>query len=154
MSNIRGVLSTVTRWIAVRAFVLVNDTQHGNVAAAAGVAMLKEFRRDGFYRVLNSASADLRAELEKRLAIRKMPAIITGLVSLWHIVFADYPPVNHADMMRSDMARARSFDAELIRQGVLVLPGVRRLMTAAHDSEAVEATLAAMDRALARTRAF
>jgi glutamate-1-semialdehyde 2,1-aminomutase len=133
-------------------FVLVNGTQHGNVAAAAaGVAMLKELRRDAFYRALNSASADLRAELDKRMAARKAPAIITGMASLWHVVFADAPPVNHADMMRSDAARARAFDAELIRQGVLVLPGVRRLMTAAHDAESVEATLAAMDRALAKT---
>lgn len=131
-------------------FVLVNGTQHGNpTAAAAGCAMLREIRKPGFYRSLNETSASLRTELAKTVAACKLPAVITGMGSLWHIVFADRPPVNHADMIRSDMKRLREFDAALIREGVFILPGVRRLMTAAHDMETMSLTLAAVRRAAA-----
>jgi glutamate-1-semialdehyde 2,1-aminomutase len=131
-------------------FVLVNGTQHGNSpAAAAGCAMLRELRKPGFYRALNETSATLRAELAEAVKLYELPAVITGIGSLWHIVFADRPPVNHADMIRSDMKRLREFDAALIREGVFVLPGVRRLTTAAHDTETMSLTLSAVKRAAA-----
>ena len=134
-------------------FVLVNGTQHGNpMAAAAGLAMLRELRVPGFYRELNDRSESFRGQLSDIVARTGLPAVVTGLASLWHVVFAERPPANHADMLRSDLARLRAFDTELIRQGVFVLPGVRRLITAAHDSAALELAANALTRAAEKLR--
>jgi len=134
-------------------FVLVNGTQHGNpIASAAGLAMLDQLRKPGFYEKLNDMSATFREEVSAIVMHARLPAVVTGIASLWHVVFAQQAPVSHVDMMRSDMARLRAFDAELIRQGVLVLPGVRRINTATHDATALSLAAEGIARAASKVR--
>jgi glutamate-1-semialdehyde aminotransferase len=48
-------------------------------------------------------------------------------------------------MLNSDSAMQRKFDRALIRQGINLLPGVRRFISAAHGEAEIEATVRAVD---------
>jgi glutamate-1-semialdehyde 2,1-aminomutase len=128
--------------------VLVNGTTHGSpVAAAAGLATLAELRAPGFHRKLNDWNATLRREVATRLERHRVPAIVTGEGSFWHVAFTDRPHRDNADSLRADHDRIVAFDSELIRQGVHLLPGGRRIATAAHGEPELEDTLRAVDAA-------
>jgi len=126
----------------------MNGTMHGNpLGSAAGLATLKTLQADpDFYKRLNAFSDELRGALSERLARHGVPAVIVGIGSLWHVLFTGRQPVNHADVMAADAARGRAFDTALIREGIFVIPGTRRLVSAAHGPDEMEATVAAFDR--------
>ena len=64
---------------------------------------------------------------------------------MWLVVFTDSEPRSYADMLNSDSAMQRKFDRALIRQGINLLPGVRRFISAAHGEAEIEATVRAVD---------
>lgn len=129
-------------------YVLINGTTHGSpVAAAAGLAALAELRTPGFHRTLNSWTADLRREVAARLRRHGIPAIVSGEGSFWHVAFADRPHRNNADSLEADHDKIVRFDSGLIRHGVYLLPGGRRIATAAHGDAELEDTLRAVDAA-------
>jgi glutamate-1-semialdehyde 2,1-aminomutase len=131
--------------------VLVNGTTHGSpIAAAAGLATLAELRAPGFHRRLNDWTATLRREVAARLHRHGVPAIVTGEGSFWHVAFTDRPHRDNADSMRADHGRIIEFDSELIRNGVHLIPGGRRLATAAHGDLELDDTLRAVDAACRR----
>ncbi len=131
-----------------RDFAYMNGTLHGNpLASAAGLATLLRLKQPSFYRELNDYSARLRQALAERLKKHDVPAVIVGEGSLWHVLFRETVPVNHGDVMASDMRALRAFDDHLIRSGIFVLPGVRRLVSAAHDGNDFDKTVAAFDAA-------
>ncbi len=132
----------------VDAFAYANGTFNGNpVAAAAALATLEVLRRPGTYDRLNADAARLRAEMQKVLDRHQLPALVIGEASLWQILFTDSVPRNYAQYIEADMARTRALDEALLRNGVLVLPLVRRLVSTAHDEADFEATLSALDAA-------
>jgi glutamate-1-semialdehyde 2,1-aminomutase len=132
-------------------YVLVNGTTHGSpIAAAAGLATLDELRAPDFHRKLNDWTANLRREVAARFRRHRLPAIVTGEGSFWHVAFTDRPHRNNADSLQADHDKIVRFDAELVRQGVYLLPGGRRLVTAAHGDTELEDTLRAVDAACRR----
>ena len=131
--------------------VLVNGTTHGSpIAAAAGLATLAELRAPDFYRNLNDWTADLRREVAALLHRHHVPAIVSGEGSFWHVAFTDRPHRNNADSLRADHDQIVLFDSELVRNGIYLLPGGRRLATAAHGDNELEDTLKAVDAACRR----
>lgn len=131
--------------------VLVNGTTHGSpVAAAAGLAVLAELRVPHFHRNLNEWTANLRREVAARLRRHGVPAIVSGEGSFWHVAFADRPHRNNADSLQADHSKIVRFDSELIRHGIYLLPGGRRIATAAHGGSELEDTLRAVDAACRR----
>ncbi len=131
--------------------VLVNGTTHGSpIAAAAGRATLHELRAPGFYQNLNEWSANLRREVAALLVRHRVPAIVSGEGSFWHVAFTDHPHRNNADSLQADHDKIVLFDSELIRNGIYLLPGGRRLVTAAHGDAELEDTLKAVDAACRR----
>ncbi len=130
------------------AFVYVNGTLHGNpVAAAAGLASLEMLERPGVYEELHATSVAFLAECQAIIDRHRLPALAAGEASLWQILFLDVPPASHADLMRQDTARARALDLELLRNGVCVLPNVRRFTSLVHAPAEYEDTLGALDAA-------
>ena len=53
----------------------------------------------------------------------------------------------HADLMAADNSRTRALDLALMKNGLYVLPGVRRFVSAAHTDADFEKTLAGLDAA-------
>lgn len=133
-------------------FTYFNGTLHGNpVAAAATLAMLDELRKPGVYDRLNQYADNLCRESQALLNRHGIPAIAQNTGSLWQILFTDKTPMNHTDIMASDQVAMRRLDAELMKQGQYVLPGVRRFVSAVHDAKDLEDTLKGLD---AACRAF
>ncbi len=126
----------------------VKGTLHGNpVASAAGMATLDALSQPGFYDRLHAEAEAFGAECQAVLDRHRLPAIVTGGASLWQILFADRHPANHADIMDSDRAASRALDLSLLKNGIYVLPNVRRFVSAAHGSDDFEETLRALDTA-------
>ncbi|NIR61410.1 MAG: aminotransferase class III-fold pyridoxal phosphate-dependent enzyme [Gammaproteobacteria bacterium] len=129
-------------------YAYINGTLHGNpVAAAAGLATLRELERPGFYEDLHAKSDALCRACQSVLDGHGLPAVAAGRASLWQILFMDRAPRSHADVMASDTARAKALDIESIRQGLYVLPNVRRFVSAVHTDEDLEDTVRALDAA-------
>ena len=120
-------------------FAYVNGTFHGNpLGAAAGIAMLTELARPGFYKALHERSQQLRSESQKILDRHGIEAIVAGEGSLWQILFRKTQPRNYADLLSSNMDRVKKWDAFAMKNGIYALPGVRRFMSAAITEEDVE----------------
>ncbi len=127
---------------------LINGTLHTTpLAVAASLATLRELKKSGVYERLNAWTDNLRREMTKVLRHHSVPALVTGVGSLWHIVFADKPNRNHADSLAADNASLKEFDKVLIRNGVHLLPGGRRIAGCAHGAAELEDTLRAADAA-------
>lgn len=132
-------------------YAYINGTLHGNpVAAAAGLATLAELRKPGFYQRLHQKADDLCRECQAVLTRHGLPAIATGAGSLWQILFLDQPPVSQGDILRADMNRSRALDLQCLRDGLYVLPGVRRFISAVHDDGDLQETLRILDGACQR----
>ena len=128
--------------------VLINGTTHGApIAAAAGLAALHELKQTGVHALLNSWTSRLREEICDRVRHYRLAAIVDGDASYWHVAFAERPHRNLQDSLAADHKRIVRFDSELIRNGVYLLPGGRRLATLAHGDSEMETTLRAVERA-------
>ncbi len=130
-------------------YVFVNGTHCGNpLAAAAGLACLRELKKPGAYDLLNGQAEKMRGEAQKVFDRHDMPVLSYGVASYWNILFRDAPPRNQADMdATGDMRSSREFDFELVRQGIYVLPINRRYFSLAHDDEILEESLRRLDAA-------
>ncbi len=129
-------------------YTYLNGTLHGNpVAAAATLAMLDELAAPGVHTRLNAYADDLCGACQAVLRRHKISAIAAHTGSLWQILFMPKPPANHTDMLAGDHAAMRRMDAELIKQGQYVLPGVRRFVSTAHDQTDLEDTVRGLDAA-------
>ena len=129
-------------------YAYINGTFHGNpVAAVAGLATLDELQKEGVYQRLHSNADRLVAECQKVLDRHRISAIVTGARSLWQILHTDRPPVSHVDVMNSDVAATRMLDLAQMKQGLYVLPNVRRFVSCVHNDLDFEETIEALDTA-------
>ena len=129
-------------------YVYVSGTFHGNpLAAAAGLATLDLLKRPGVYDELADRTVRLARLLTDVLAANGRPALVATAGSLWQILHMGSPPRNYADLLASDQAANRTLDNEWTRQGINVIPGLRRFVSLAHTDEHLEATARALDRA-------
>ena len=127
-------------------YAYINGTLHGNpVGCAAGLATLAELRTPGFYDRLHKRAGDLQVACQEVLDRHKLPALALGKGSLWQIVFMDRVPENFADFIRADMASTRNLDIEQMKNGLYVLPAVRRFVSAVHSDQDFEDTARALD---------
>jgi glutamate-1-semialdehyde 2,1-aminomutase len=129
-------------------YVLINGTLHGNpLGSVAGLATLAELRKPGFHDSLHRLADDWRKACNEVLRRHRLPALALGAGSLWQIMFTDKPPSSHADVIASDISRARELDMGLLRNGIYVLPTVRRFISAVHTGQDLEDTVRALDAA-------
>ncbi|MDC0033538.1 aminotransferase class III-fold pyridoxal phosphate-dependent enzyme [Alphaproteobacteria bacterium] len=127
-------------------YAYINGTLHGNpVGCAAGLATLAELRTPGFYDRLHGRAADLQTACQNILDSHNLPALAIGRASLWQVVFMKKEPENFADFIQADMASTRDLDLALMKNGLYVLPGVRRFVSAVHTDEDFDNTTRALD---------
>ncbi len=131
-------------------YAYINGTLHGNpIAAVAGLATLRVLEQPGFYDEFHARADRFRAAIQSVLDSHGLPAIVPGKASFWQILFADDEPANQMDVLATDMKRSGALDVELLRNGIYVLPNVRRFFSAAHDDADLEATVDAFGKACA-----
>lgn len=127
-------------------YAYINGTLHGNpIAAAAGIATIKELSRPGLYAAMGERSEHFKTEAQAVLDRHGVPAIVAGRQTFWQILFMENEPRDQIDVLNSDMAAMRKLDVELLRRGIYVLPGVRRFHSAIDSDADLALTLEALD---------
>ena len=126
-----------------------NGTLHGNpVAAAATLATLDALAKPGVYERLEAFAEKFCARADGVLRDRGVPARVARAGSLWQILFSESEVKNFADLAAGDGEAMRRLDAELLKRGQYVLPGVRRFVSLAHGEEDAEWFAEALDAAI------
>ena len=129
-------------------YAYINGTLHGNpMASAAGKATLEILSEPGFHDRLNQRAAGFFRRVQEVLDRHGLPALVVGGASFWQILFAARPPASQMDVVASDLERTRALDLALLADGIYVLPGVRRFVSAVHTDEDFELALDALERA-------
>jgi len=127
-------------------YAYINGTLHGNpIAAVAGLATLRVLSEPGFYDSFHARANRFRAAFAEVLARHGLPAIVAGKVSFWQFLFTDQSPANQMEVLATDLKRSGALDLGLLRNGVYVLPNVRRFFSAAHDDNDLDRTLSALE---------
>jgi glutamate-1-semialdehyde 2,1-aminomutase len=129
-------------------YVYASGTLHGNpLGAAAGLATLSILREPGFFPNLNSRTETLAKALTDVLDRHERGARVETVGSLWQILHIDEPPRSYTDLLASDRAANMALDTEMMRNGVNVIPGLRRFVASTHSDEDFEQTTEALDQA-------
>lgn len=129
-------------------YVYQNGTLYGNpLGCAAGLAAIETLEQPGSYDLLFKLGEQVRKGLADILKRRGIDAVVFGDGPMWHMLFADKPPTNHRDVMKSDGQKLAKFDTELIRHGIFVLPATRRFVSSAHTDADIEETFVRFDAA-------
>ena len=66
--------------------------------------------------------------------------------SLWQILHIDQSPRSFTDLLWSDRLANNELDTELMRNGINLIPGLRRFVAATHSDDDFELTIEALDR--------
>jgi glutamate-1-semialdehyde 2,1-aminomutase len=127
-------------------YVYASGTLHGNpLGAAAGLATLRRLRDPGFYDALAKSTDRLADGIRAVLADHAMPAIVENIGSIWQPLHIASSPRNYTDLLGSDRAANAALDIGWMRNGVNLIPGLRRFVSAAHDDDDFARTLDALD---------
>ena len=129
-------------------YVYQNGTLQGNpLGCAAALAVLDVLERPGLYEAVFAMADKLRAGMQEVADRHHLGLTVFGEGPMWHFLFADRPPVNYADILRTDLKRQAALEVELLRQGVFVLPNNRRFISITHTDDDLAQTFEAFDRA-------
>jgi glutamate-1-semialdehyde 2,1-aminomutase len=101
-------------------FVAQIGTLNGNpLAAAAGLATLRELRRPGAYTRLQTIGRALQQGLADLVTRSGLPAQVIGDSTMFDVVFTERPVTDYRAMLTADMELTKAFRAECLRRGVL-----------------------------------
>jgi len=126
-------------------------TLNGNpIVLAAAKATLEVLSRDhgAVYVDLFHRGRRLLEGLVSRLRSKGYNAVSNGEGTVFHIAFMDRPARRYRDLLASDTELYSDFVLALLDEGVLALPDGRWYLSTAHTDDVIDATLAAVDRAL------
>lgn len=127
-------------------------TLNGNpIVLAAAKATLDLLARDNgaIYSNLSQHGNRLRKGLVSILKNKGYNVISNGEAAVFHIAFLDRQPRRYRDLLAADNQLYSDFALALLDEGVLVLPDGRWYISVAHTEDVIDATLAAVDRAVA-----
>lgn len=129
-------------------YVYQNGTLQGYpLGCAAALATLSVLRQPGIYEGLFATADALRAGLQEVFDRHAMGIRVFGEGPMWHMLFTDRVPQNWGDILATDLKKQAAFDAELLRQGIFVIPNMRRFVSIKHDARDLAETFAAAERA-------
>jgi glutamate-1-semialdehyde 2,1-aminomutase len=149
----------IMRLVAPAGPVYQAGTLSGNpVAVAAGIAVLGELSRPGFYEKLEKKSARLERELRQAAAAGGAGVTINRVGSMFTVFFADQAVTDYASALRSDTARYAAFFRAMLGRGIYLPPSQfeAAFLSAAHTPDDIDTVGDAARhafRSAARTRA-
>ena len=136
--------------------VMHGGTYNGNVQSmAAALAALDELERDGgaVYRGLEKRGTLLMEGLARLAGKHRLPLRVQGLPAIFQTFFTEgLAPRNYRDAEACDRDRAVAFHRVLQEEGVRITQAGKWFLSAAHDDDVVDETLATVDRAMAALR--
>jgi len=129
-------------------YVYQNGTLQGHMlGCAASLATMDVLSQPGVYERLFQMADKLRTGLQRVFDEHEMGILTFGEGPMWHMLFTDVEPTNWRDIVATDTRKMQAFEAEMLRQGIFVLPGNRRFLSIEHDDNDLERTFDAADRA-------
>jgi glutamate-1-semialdehyde 2,1-aminomutase len=114
------------------------------VAMAATVATLTEIAGGAPYEHIDRVGKRLMDGLRKAFADAGIDARIVGWPAVFQVRLDPVPPRDYREALRADRARYTDIAARLLDHGVRVLPRGTWFVSAAHDDDHVDRTLAAV----------
>ncbi|UNK42273.1 glutamate-1-semialdehyde 2,1-aminomutase [Luteimonas sp. S4-F44] len=128
-------------------------TLSGNpVAMAAGLAMLDLISEPGFHAALEAATHTLCDGLEAAAREAGVPFTTTRVGAMFGLFFTDQPRVDtYAQAVACDTAAFNRFFHGMLERGVFLAPSAFEagFLSAAHDADVIDATIAAAREAFA-----
>lgn len=126
-------------------------TLNGNVMAlSAARAVLDVLSRDhgGVYRDLHRRGQRLRSGVQDLLTGHGLEVVTSGEGPVFSLLFLDRQPQTYRDLLGANRELYAAFALALLDEGVLVLPDGRWYLSTAHSDADIDATLAAVERAV------
>ncbi|MCG6895441.1 MAG: glutamate-1-semialdehyde 2,1-aminomutase [Desulfobacteraceae bacterium] len=127
-------------------------TLSGNpVAMAAGIATLDQIAYPGFYDALEEKAERLSNGLARAAEKAGVPVCLQRVGSMMGMYFTDRKVKNFADAKTSDLERFTAYWAGMLERGIYLAPSQfeAAFVSAAHNVEFIEATVAAAEAVLA-----
>ena len=124
-------------------------TLSGNpLAMRAGLALLGSLD-EAFYDALDRTTRHLTEAITASARKHGVPLVLNAVRGMFSLFFTDEPVCSFADVQRADAEKYGRFFHALLARGVYFAPSAfeAAFVSGAHDAEAVEATLAAIDEA-------
>lgn len=122
------------------------------LAVAAGIAMLEEVQKPGFYAELDRRASTLMSGLKARANAVGVPFSTNQVGGMFGCFFNTEPVVStFAQVMNSDVARFRQYFHAMLNQGIYLAPSAFEagFVSAAHGDQEIQLTLDAAERAFA-----
>ena len=120
-------------------------TLSGNpLAMAAGLALVKELRKPGFYEELEEKSAWFAAGLQQIAELAPFPTVLNRIGSMMTCFFAEGPVRDYESAMRADTARYGQHFRQMLAGGIWLAPSQfeAAFVSAAHDRSQLARALA------------
>ena len=130
-------------------------TLSGNpVAMAAGIATLEQIQKDGFYEALDQKAELLLSGLENATQKAGIPVQTGRVGSMLGLFFNDRTVMNFDDAKTCDLDTFSAFYNGLRQAGIYIAPSQFEALfiSAAHESEHIDATIEAAERVLAQIK--
>jgi glutamate-1-semialdehyde 2,1-aminomutase len=129
-------------------YVYQNGTLQGHMlGCAASLATMDVLEQPGVYENVFAMADRLRNGLQDVFDRHNMGILLFGEGPMWHMLFTDSVPRNWRDILATDTKKMAAFEAELLRQGLFILPGNRRFISIRHSEDDLASTFEAADRA-------
>jgi glutamate-1-semialdehyde 2,1-aminomutase len=126
-----------------------SGTFSGNpVSMIAGLAMIKELEKPGFYESLDGKGERIRSSLLRMAGDIGFAIQVLGIRSVFTVHFSDRPLRNVRDIMQSDRETAGTFYTGLVANGVYIPDFHFASLSAAHSDEDVARVLATSEKVL------
>ena len=121
-------------------------TLSGNpLAMRAGLAMLAQLEKPGFYEDLNMRTERLAEGLRAALKETGVPGHVNGAGSLLTLFFTPSVVRDHTDAKKSDTARFGAFFTEMLDRGIFLPPSQFEALfvSSAHTDADIDRTIVA-----------
>lgn len=129
-------------------YVYQNGTLQGHMlGCAASLATMDVLEEPGVYEKVFAMADALRKGLQEVFDRNGMGILVFGEGPMWHMLFTDKIPTNWREITATDTKKMVAFEAELLRQGLFVLPGNRRFISIRHTEQDLALTFEAAERA-------
>ncbi|MGH7264244.1 MAG: aspartate aminotransferase family protein [Candidatus Rokuibacteriota bacterium] len=131
-------------------YAYVSGTLSGNaLAAAAGLAVLRELRHPGVYERLHAIGETVRSGLREIVKRRSLAAQVVGEGPLFNVILTDRPILSQRALETADRDRSARLGRELLARGLYINLAAKGYMSLAHTDPDLDETLTIFDASLA-----
>jgi glutamate-1-semialdehyde 2,1-aminomutase len=130
-------------------YVYMSGTLNANaVAAAAGLATLRELDRPGTYARLFDAGERIRSGLREVFVRAGRPAQVLGTGPIWQVMLTDEPVTDYRSARLADAPTMKRIAAGVMERGFLAT-GEKAYLSLAHTDDELDRTVEAFAESLA-----